>query len=258
MLSNSVKWIRQAGFDNLSLDLIFGLPQQPVETWVASLTQGLNLAPEHFSLYALSLEQGTPMQNWADRGLIPEPDPDVAAEMYDMACEMLVAAGYVQYEISNWAQVNGSSGENLEWACQHNLQYWRNKPYFGFGAGAHGFVDGFRTSTVLAPEVYIKVISEAADFPIFPRTPATVNAQPIDRQTEMGETMMMGLRLTREGVSKLEFQARFDQDIRDVFGPQIDKLLGWDLLEWAGIEKDILRLMPRGRLLGNQVFTEFV
>ena len=255
---DSVKWIRQAGFNNLSLDLIFGLPQQPIETWIDSLAQGLNLAPEHFSLYALTLEQGTPMQNWADRGLIPEPDPDVAAEMYDLACDKLAATGYAQYEISNWARENGAARKNLKWACRHNLQYWRNQPYFGFGAGAHGFVDGFRTSTVLAPNAYIKTMLEATDFPNFPRTPATIDTQPIDRQTEMSETMMMGLDLTREGVSRSNFQTRFDQDFKEIFGSQIEKLVSWDLLEWAGVENDLLRLTPRGRLLGNQVFSEFI
>ena len=283
----SVKWARQAGFDNLSLDLIFGLPEQPIEIWEESLTQALNLTPEHFSLYALTLEQGTPMQNWVARGLIPEPDPDLAAEMYELACEKLAAVGYVQYEISNWALTRAEGGRMkddlhsaprtphiipvpfgdsaLDWACRHNLQYWRNQPYLGFGAGAHGFAGGFRTANVLAPAAYIKRLSPTSNYHIaqlpnqlFPRTPATISVQPIDRKTEMGETMMMGLRLTREGVSRSAFQDRFDQDICNVFAPQIDSLINWELLEWTGSDNDILRLTPRGHLLGNRVFCEFV
>ena len=134
---DAVTWARQAGFDNLSLDLIFGLPEQQTQTWVDSLQRALALAPEHFSLYALTLEHGTPLGSWAARGLIPEPDPDRAADMYELATEMLAQAGYAQYEISNWAR------ENHE--CRHNVQYWRNQPYLGLGAGAHGFVNGMRT-----------------------------------------------------------------------------------------------------------------
>ncbi len=261
----SVKWARQTGIDNLNLDLIFGLPEQSIEIWEGTLTQALNLAPEHFSLYALTLEQGTPMHTWANRGLIPEPDPDLAAEMYELACEKLSLAGYLQYEISNWARAKGVheiNNENLhpapDWACRHNLQYWRNQPYFGFGAGAHGFLDGFRTSNTLSPAAYIRQSSESADRHPFPFTPATANFHPIDQQTEMGETMMMGLRLTREGVSRAGFRARFDQDIYEIFAFQIDKLMDWGLLEWANSDQDILRLTPRGRLLGNRVFSEFV
>jgi oxygen-independent coproporphyrinogen-3 oxidase len=260
---SAVKWARQAGFDNLSLDLIFGLPGQRPETWNGSLTLAVDLAPEHLSLYALTLEPGTPMHKWAVRGLIPEPDPDLAAEMYEQAGEKLAAAGYVQYEISNWAKTAPdakirnlqSTIENPTWACRHNLQYWRNQPYFGFGAGAHGFIGGFRTSNILAPKSYIRRFSQPADAALFPRTPVTVGVQPIDLQTEMSETMMMGLRLTREGVSDACFQARFGVSLREIYADQIDKFTGWGLLEWVG---DHLRLTERGYLLGNQVFSEFV
>ena len=265
---NAVDWARQAGFDNLNLDLIFGLPEQHIETWEASLSQALALSPEHFSLYALTIEHGTPLGRQAALGLIRAPDPDLAAEMYDLAGERLAEAGFMQYEISNWAQGKVESGmrnaetlstpHSAHLACRHNLQYWCNRPYFGFGAGAHGFVGGFRTVNVLAPGSYIRRLQKATTPLSFPRTPATVSAQPIDRQTEMNETMMMGLRLTQTGVSRAAFKARFDQDMNSIFGEQIKKLIEWDLLEWAGLENDILRLTPHGYLLGNQVFREFV
>jgi len=267
-VANAVDWARQAGFDNLNLDLIFGLPEQQVATWKASLSQALALSPEHFSLYALTIEHGTPLGRQAVLGLIPEPDPDLAAEMYELAGERLAETGYLQYEISNWAKGKIEEGmqnadilsapRSPQLACRHNLQYWRNQPYFGFGAGAHGFVGGFRTVNVLAPGSYIRRIHQAATHLTFPRTPATVSAQPIDLQTEMNETMMMGLRLTQTGVSRAAFQARFNQDLNSVFGEQIEKLIEWDLLEWSGLENDILRLTPHGYLLGNQVFCEFV
>jgi oxygen-independent coproporphyrinogen-3 oxidase len=233
----------------------------------------LSLAPEHFSLYALTIEHGTPLGHWADRGLIPAPDPDLAAEMYELAGEKLSDAGYFQYEISNWAKTNSefrmqnmdlkprifySEIENPPFACRHNLQYWRNWPYLGFGAGAHGFAGGVRTSNVLAPGSYIKRLDNHVRLLEFPRTPATVSVKNINLPTEMGETMMMGLRLTREGVSRAAFSARFDQDLRTIYGAQIEKLMDWGLLEWAGQENDNLRLTKRGYLLGNQVFSEFV
>jgi oxygen-independent coproporphyrinogen-3 oxidase len=260
---SAVKWARQAGFDHLSLDLIFGLPEQRPETWEGSLTLALDLAPEHLSLYALTLEHGTPMQQWAAHGLIPEPDPDLAAEMYQQAGEKLAAAGYAQYEISNWAKTEPdaknphpqSTIENPAWACRHNLQYWRNQPYFGFGAGAHGFVGRLRLANVLTPKAYIERLSQTVENLSFPTTPATVSAQPIDLPTAMGETMMMGLRLTREGVSDARFQARFGVSLRDIYAEQIEKFVGWDFLEWAG---DHLRLTERGYSLGNQIFSEFV
>ena len=262
----SVKWARQAGFDNLSLDLIFGLPEQRIEAWKSSLSRALDLAPEHFSLYALTLEHGTPMQQWAARGLISTPDPDLAAEMYELASEKLTSAGYMQYEISNWAKEDAdgsihhpqSATENPLMACRHNLQYWRNRPYLGFGAGAHGFVAGYRTSNVLSPAAYIKRLTRSSGLETFPLTPATVDLQPIDLQAEMGETMMMGLRLTREGVSRYYFTARFGQDLLEKYGAEVNRLIGLDLLEWTGEDGNVLRLTSAGRLLGNRVFREFV
>ena len=257
---NAVNWARQAGINNLNLDLIFGLPYQGLDDWQENLEHAIQLSPDHLSLYALTLEHGTPMAHWVARGLLAEPDPDLAAEMYEWAAERLAQGGYEQYEISNWAY-NANSGVQL--ACQHNLQYWHNQPYLGLGAGAHGFAGGLRTANVLSPAAYIRRCQDGWDLssesvPAFPVTPATVNAQPVDRATEMGETMMMGLRLTQEGVSRIVFQNRFDQALVDVFGEEIDELLALGLLEWFGSGQEILRLTARGRLLGNQVFMRFI
>jgi oxygen-independent coproporphyrinogen-3 oxidase len=260
----SVFWARKAGFNNLSLDLIFGLPEQSLETWSESLNRALDLAPEHFSLYALSIEHGTPMAQWLERGLITAPDNDLAAEMYELACDKLFSAGYLQYEISNWALLESGSqfqnflpGTRLKNASQHNLQYWRNLPYLGFGAGAHGFAGGMRTANINSPEGYIHSLKNSIYLPNFPQTPATADYHPIDQETEMLETMMMGLRLTQEGVTRSGFRERFQQQLDDAFGEKIDKLIGWGLLEWVGTDRDILRLTKRGRLLGNRVFAEF-
>jgi len=275
----AVTWARQASFDNLSLDLIFGLPRQTLNDWSATLTQALDLSPDHFSLYALTIEPDTPLHTWADQGLIPIPDPDLAAEMYELASEKLAAAGYLQYEISNWARTNNewrmASGErrvgngenssnpqestiyNSAFECRHNLQYWRNQPYLGLGAGSHGFSGGYRTANVRSPEAYIHALKELDPTrrEIFPRTPSTAKLISIDREMEMQETMMMGLRLTYEGVSEARFKHRFEASILQIFGTEVNKLIAWGLIEWAG---DRLRLTSNGRLLGNQVFMEFV
>lgn len=251
---NSVKWARKAGFDNLNLDLIFGIPYQTLEGWSQSLSLGIALKPEHLSLYALTVEHGTPLSHWVDRGLVPDTDSDLAAEMYELADQRLAEVGYIQYEISNWALQN-SHGKLL--SCQHNLQYWRNLPYIGLGAGAHGYINGYRTANVLSPSAYIDRCMGGRKSQ-FPFTPATTNALPIDRVTEMGETMMMGLRLTKEGVSNLDFRGRFGQDLLDVFPNEIRVLLKDGLLEWASDKRAVMRLTSRGRLLGNQVFMRFI
>lgn len=272
----SVTWARQAGFDNLNLDLIFGLPEQALQTWQHTLDLALGLQPEHFSLYALSLEHGTPFGRWAGRGLLSTPDPDLAAEMYEWACARLEAHNYTQYEISNWARTT-PQGELL--ACRHNLQYWRNLPYLGFGAGAHGYAGGVRTANVLSPRAYIERLhlrkgeasgageDQSSDRPSpaasplpFPRTPATQTAQPVDQAAEIGETMMMGLRLVQEGVPAQRFAARFGRPLQQVFGPQIERLAGLGLLEWTENASGelTLRLTQKGRLVGNRVFVEFI
>ena len=254
---------RKAGFENLSFDLIFGLPEQTLEKWQATVKLIVGLAPEHLSLYALTLEQGTPFGHWAERGMIPLPDPDLAAEMYEWASEFLESEGFAQYEISNWAR-KPRSKDFSPYTCQHNLQYWRNLPYLGFGAGAHGYAGGIRYSNVLGIQTFIDRLVNAVpkDFPL---SPAMISYHRIDLETEMNEMMMLGLRLTQEGVSDEVFQARFGRSMQDVFGKEIDELLNFNLLEWVNKKtseisgkSDVLRLTKRARLLGNQVFRRFV
>ncbi len=255
-VQQAVNWARLAGFDNLNLDLIFGIPHQSLESWKRTLAYALSLRPDHLSLYALTLEHGTPLAHWVGRGLLPAPDSDLAADMYELAEEKLAEAGFEQYEISNWARRNADGKAAV---CLHNLQYWRTLPYLGLGAGAHGFAQGVRTVNVLAPAAYVRRMEGSYSLGnfLFPRTPTMTDVVPIDRVTEMGETMMMGLRLVREGVSNTGFSSRFGQSLPEVYGTQIQKLTSQGLLEWAG-EGDILRLSPRGKLLGNRVFLEFI
>ncbi len=268
---------RRAGFDNLNLDLIYGLPGQLVETWKTTVNRVLELHPEHISAYALTLEHGTPFGRWSARGLLPLPDPDSAAEMYEWAGEAFEAAGYAQYEISNWARRGAADGTNLSMSCRHNLQYWRLGPYLGFGAGAHGYADGYRYSNVLRIKTYVdRLVGERNSalvaarlredaLPRFPLSPAAVNHHRQTPQDDMSEFMIMGLRLTSEGISPTAFEQRFGRPLAEVYGVQVDDLVRLGLLEWSGNrplemphDSQILRLTKRGRLLGNQVFLRFI
>ena len=255
----SVKWARGAGFDNLNLDLIYGLPEQTLVRWQNTVKRIVDLHPEHISAYALTLEHGTPFGRWSAKGLLPTPSPDLAADMYEWASEYFESAGYVQYEISNWAKVNSEFRiQNSEFMCRHNLQYWRGLPYLGLGAGAHGYANGYRYSNFLRIKTYIERLANY-QLPItnyqFPLTPATVNHHRQTRQDDMSEFMMTGLRQTREGISSAEFESRFGARLDEVYGKDIEELTRLGLLER---QAERLRLTRRGRLLGNQVFMRFV
>lgn len=265
---------RKAGFENLNLDLIYGLPEQTLETWQTTVQRILDLGTEHISAYALTLEHGTPFGRWSSKGLLPLPDPDLAAEMYEWASDTFEANGYIQYEISNWAKDSALSGaersrsiyNHPSLACQHNLQYWRGLPYLAFGAGGHGYANGYRYSNVLRIKTYTDRLAnyQSTDYQ-FPLSPATVNHHKQTLTDDMSEFMMTGLRLTQEGVSREEFKNRFGQSMQDVFGKEINELLNLGLIESSSShgrgdsgEGKILRITKHGRLLGNQVFMRFV
>ncbi len=277
---DAVEWARKAGFDNLNLDLIYGLPEQTLTSWRATVQRILDLHPEHISAYALTLEHGTPFGRWSARGLLPIPDPDLAADMYEWASEAFDAAGYGQYEISNWARVKDESRKLKDksaagsssfifypssFECRHNLQYWRGLPYLGFGAGAHGYANNYRYSNTLRIKTYIERMNEYRKSNIeFPLSPATVNQHHQSVGDDMSEYMMTGLRLTREGIAAPAFRRRFGRELSEVYSREINDLIQLGLLEWheeacEGYESSqALRLTRRGRLLGNQVFIRFV
>jgi oxygen-independent coproporphyrinogen-3 oxidase len=198
-------------------------------------------------MYALGLEPGTAMRTWVDKGKLPVPDDDLAADMYDLATSVMKQNNYAQYEISNWAKPG--------YDCQHNLQYWRNLPYLGFGPGAHGFTGGVRYSTVLSPLKYVEVMNKDRQPHGFPFSPATSEARWVTVIDEMSETLMMSLRLTREGVQRDVFRKRFGIDVMDLHGPMLTRRAADGLLE---IQPDLVRLTERGRLLSNVIFRELV
>jgi oxygen-independent coproporphyrinogen-3 oxidase len=252
---------RAAGFANLNLDFIFGLPGQEPATWVRTLDRAIALGPEHLSLYSLIVEHDTPLADQVRRGAVTAPDDDLAADLYETACDTLAAAGYEQYEISNWAKgISESTNQRISvhsplairhspFVCHHNLVYWRRESYLGFGAGAHSF-DGAaarRWWNVRPVPEYIRRITQGR--------PAEADGETLDRRTAMGETMMLGLRLIQEGVADARFRAQFGAGLDEAFGPVIERLTARGLLERL---PDRVRLTPRGRLLGNQVFAAFL
>ena len=202
---DAVRWARQAGFDNLSLDLIFGLPFQNLGRWKSTLEYALSLKTEHLSLYSLTVELGTRLNTWVQQGIIPEPDDDLAAEMYEYAMMHLARRGFRQYEISNWARV---SEKGVDYVSRHNLQYWLDLPYLGLGAGAHGYAAGLRTANVDGIGQYIQRMKQDSDLD-FPLSPANLSRDAVDWQTETQEWMMVGLRLTEQGVSRAVFRKAF-------------------------------------------------
>ncbi|HLV43652.1 MAG TPA: radical SAM family heme chaperone HemW [Aggregatilineales bacterium] len=233
---------RAAGCDNISLDLIYGAPRQTLAGWRRTLDAVLAWEPEHVSLYALKLEPGTSLHRQVERGRLPEPDDDLAADMYDLARACLDAAGLQQYEISNWARPGFES--------VHNRQYWLNEPYLGFGAGAHGYAAGLRYWNVDPVAEYIGLIKQGEPR-AFPLSPAVADTETISTTLEMAETVILGLRLVGEGVSRRAFEARFGRSLDDVFGAALGAMVQAGLVMQDG---DRVRLTERGYLLSNQVF----
>ncbi len=242
------------GLENLSLDLMFGLPLQTLGQWQNSLNTAIDLEPQHLSIYGLQLEPGTPMEADVRLGRTPDVDNDLAADMYTLAEDTLGQAGFEHYEISNWARRGKES--------QHNLAYWTLQPYLGVGSGAHSFLHGRRFANVKSPRAYARCLESDAAIhnnrahPVDAmRALGTVGeAETMDRQTAIAETMMMGMRLSR-GVSNADFNHRFGVDMSDVFYEELRDLSDAGLIihDHAGA-----RLTPRGRLLGNEVFARLV
>jgi oxygen-independent coproporphyrinogen-3 oxidase len=246
---------RKCGFANVNLDLIYGLPLQTLERWKDTLGKAVEMNPTHLSLYSLLVEPGTLLETQVRCGKLPNPDEDLAAEMYEWSMDFLQSRGFQQYEISNWSRVNG---DGKRWESLHNLQYWKNLSYLGIGAGAHGSIQGTRTENVRQIEAYIGKMSGDTYNPEL-MSPANEKVTKISKWEEIQETMMLGLRLTQQGIIEEDFLSRFGNKPESFFPGQIERLLNQMLLERGIFEgKQVLRLTRKGRLLGNRVFSEFV
>lgn len=241
---------RQAGFENINIDLLYALPRQMIKDWQNNLVEVTKLNPEHLSLYPLTLEPGTPLANAVASGSLPKPDADLAADMYLLASDKLAEQGYSHYEISNWA-LPGKE-------CQHNMTYWKNERYLGLGAGAHSHLDGYRWVNVLSPVEYVKHLgnmrTKLSQQPYF-NAPWVDNIENIDRDLEIAEAVILSLRL-EEGVNLTDFAHRFGVELYSIYQQQqINELVKLGLI--AKNEHGI-RLTTKGKLLGNEVFLRFL
>lgn len=260
---------RTVGFDNINLDFIFGLPEQDPATWRDTIRTALELEPDHLSLYSLIVEENTPLHHWVETGKTAMPDDDVAATHYEAAMEMLSAAGYHHYEVSNWACMRDRNGESApipERACRHNLIYWRNQEYVGIGPGSHshlhlassggmednGVADGRasiekRWGNHRPVAGYIKRMRNGQSIEAFDEV--------ITPRLSMGETMMLGLRLLQEGVSKRAFLQKYGVEIDAVYGETLARLADQELIT---SESGRVCLTSKGMMLGNQIFMQFL
>jgi oxygen-independent coproporphyrinogen III oxidase len=232
---------REAGFANIGIDLIHGLPGQSVAMWRDDLQRAVELAPEHVSAYGLAVEEGTPFHELAGAGRLDLPDEEDALKMLEMTAEVLGEAGYEQYEISNFARPGCRS--------RHNQVYWRRGAYLGFGAGAHSFLrDGWgrRWHNPDHPAAYLQAMKHGL---LQVEEPITLS-----RRDAMAEFMFLGLRLL-EGVELTAFQREFGEAVTDVYSREVAQLQEMNLLELAG---DRLRLTRAGLPLANQVFQRFL
>jgi oxygen-independent coproporphyrinogen-3 oxidase len=231
----AVELLRAAGFANVSLDLIAGLPHQTADSWHDSLGALLRLRPEHLSIYLLEIDEGSrlgreSLAGGSRYGAAAIPDDDTMAGFYEGACEELAAAGYEHYEISNWALPGFRS--------RHNLKYWRREPYLGFGAGAHSFDGRWRWANVHDPAAYVAAIEQA-------RSP-TKQREEVSRAQALEEEMFLGLRQL-EGIDL----ARIEQEYETSLAPRIAELQAQGLVERQGT---LVRLAPGKLTVSNEVF----
>ncbi len=225
---------RRAGFDNLSLDLMYGLPDQSLEDWDKTLDKALEFGTEHISCYSLKIEEDTPFAKME----LNLPDDDVFADMYELAVKKLSKQGYNRYEISNFAKPGRES--------RHNLKYWRCDDFLGLGAGAYSCMGAKRFSNICKIDEYIEAIEQKG----FAENMSSI--QSADEQ--MSEFMFLGLRCC-DGVKNSEFKARFGTSFTEIFGDVIKKYTDWGFLVFNGED---LKFSSKGFFVSNTILADFV
>ena len=217
---------RAAGFTNVNLDLIYGAEGESLDSWERTLREALAMRPEHLSCYALTIEPATPLGRKVEAGLVPAPDPDLQADMYDIACEVLRGGGYRHYEVSNWALPG--------FECLHNLGYWEERPYLGLGAGAHSYRDGRRWWNVRPPQQYLAEV-EAGRLPIG-------GDEHLSEDERRTERIFLGLRARGVAAAEIDPDA-LDPFVADGLAERVDGRV---------------TLTDRGMLLANEVVLALV
>jgi len=230
------KLARKAGFKNISLDLIFGLPSQTPADWQESLITALSLQPEHLSLYELMVEPGSVLY---DRGKdVQLPTEDAIVAMMELTATLLPQHGYKRYEISNFCRP--------DYHCRHNINYWQNGDYLGFGAGAVSCIEGLRLQNVSNPTTFCQRIED--NQPVFDEGEA------LSTPASFRETVIMGLRML-EGISISTLKERFGLDVRELYGATLQRFLNDGYLV---ITNDKLKLSPKGMPVANQILSELI
>lgn len=228
------RMLREAGFDNISFDLIAGLPGQSLNDWETNLSKAIELGPEHISLYLLEIHEGTPLAEQMRSGRRPVPDEELAAQMYETMLDRLATAGYQQYEISNFTKPGYES--------RHNTKYWRLDPVFGFGVSAHSFDGRERYANERDTAKYVELIESGS---------AEVTREQNDLASEF---VFLGLRL-EDGIDLAEYKNRFGEMLADKYVGELRDLFDKGLVE---LTNDRLRLTRKGKLFSNEVFAVFV
>ncbi len=243
---SAVAALRESGFENISMDLIAGLPHQTRESWESSVAEMLALRPEHISLYLLEIDEGSrlgreSLAGGARYSAAAIPSDDAQAEFYESACARLAAAGYEHYEISNWALPERRS--------RHNLKYWRREPYLGFGAGAHSFDGATRWANAHDSARYVEMIGKG----ISPRE----QIEPVTARQALDEEIFLGLRQL-EGIDLDAIAARFNGEFSscaDSLSDKLKRLQAEGLIETEGTR---VRLAPGRLAVSNEVFVELL
>ncbi len=236
---NTFRYLRDAGWNNVSFDLIAGLPGQTMAGWSRNLDEAFALRPEHLSFYLLEVHQGTPLATHIKSGLQPPPDEDLAAEMYEVMLDRAVAAGYEHYEISNLSLPGLHS--------RHNTKYWTAAPYYGFGCSAHSYDGEFRRWANERGVIQYLELIEAGRSAIVDESQLSA----VDRQAE---AVFLGLRMM-QGFSFAEYRQTFGSDLREKHEKDLTRFREAGLIECDG---DLLKLTRAGALMSNEVFAAFV
>lgn len=235
---NTYELARQAGFANINLDLMYGLPGQNLQGWRENLKKVVELSPEHISLYQLNIETGTSFARLVQRGLLEEFSQDEAFLMYQEAINFLAARGYHHYEISNFARPGKEA--------VHNCSYWLNEEYLGLGAGAAGYLQGVRYTNEADLAVYQNLLRQG-------KLPVAAK-ELIKKELAMAETMFLGLRLLR-GVKKADFLTKYGLSIENRYAKVLPKLKKQGLLRETLTH---VALTKKGLYVANEVFQEFL
>ncbi|MGQ9881258.1 MAG: radical SAM family heme chaperone HemW [Armatimonadota bacterium] len=234
----SYETARQVGFENINIDLMFALPNQTLRHWQKTLRVAISLQPEHISCYALTVEPGTLFFKMYQQGKLNLPDEETDLRMYQYTIRALTRAGYEHYEISNFAK--------LGYRCRHNMVYWRNEEYLGFGPGAVSYRRGMRWRTISNPRRYVQAVRSSASL--------VEEEERLDADASLGETLMLMLRL-RNGVDVRMVEERYGVNLIQRYARQVDKLRRLRLLE---VTPDYWRITAKGLPVTNSICAEFL